>query len=93
MPMTEEEILDYRSNQFPGEIIDKMSEVKVLAGWADTAKDGSRAKALENYLAGVRELRTRAQYYYDKRKKDFGIEHMRLRRLVRSCDEMLKGDF
>jgi len=82
----------YRSNEFPPEIEDLMVVVVKLAKDLDrlseNKSDPGFIACFEEYNKAIAFLKKRSKYYYDKRKNDFGIMHMRLKRLVDSCDSL-----
>jgi len=83
----------YRSNEFPPEIEDLMVEMASLSAQLDQlkAKDDdvmSFNYCLDRYNKAVDHLKIRATHYYEKRKTQFGIQHMRLKRLIATCDSL-----
>ena len=82
----------YRSNEFPPEIEDLMVEMASLSAQLDQLKakddDENFHDCLDRYNRAVDHLKSRSIYYYKKRKTQFGIQHMRLKRLIATCDSL-----
>ena len=90
--MTDEEIEAYRT-EFPDEIIGLMATARVKAEVLDQSQHdpdpGAPEAALKRYYSHLRHLRQRAEFYHKKRMNDFGFDHLKLRRLIISVDEIL----
>lgn len=78
---------NYRCNEFPDEIVNLMQLTAMIA--KDMDDHPLRPDLYKMYRSSVGTLRDRAEHYYEKRKTNFGFEHMRLRKLIRSCKEIL----
>ena len=88
--MTEKEVENYRFNEFPQEIDFLMACSLESARQLDKTEDETQKdKIFIVYIELIKTLKDRAEYYYKKRLDDFGVEHMRLRKLITSCKEIL----
>lgn len=79
----------YRSNEFPDDIIVLMKVVAAMARQLDNPAKEQTIR-LNDFHAALVKLRDRAKHYYEKRRKDFGIDHIRLKRLILSCDATIR---
>jgi lipase chaperone LimK len=88
--MTEEEILRYRSDGIPEEIMFMMSEIFNFAQDMEIKK--LAGKDVENDLAALSSkfalLQNRIDHYYQKRVDHFGIHNLRLKKLSNSIPEI-----
>lgn len=86
--MTEEEILKFRSDGIPDEVLVLMEEAARLAQALDRSPTPEDRERLRLALLTAQ---NRTQHYYQKRLKDFGIHNMRLKRILDSFPELLKS--
>jgi len=83
--MTKEQIQDYRVNAYPPEIDTLMAKSIDLAGNLDSGEGD-----IAEYKKTLEAIIERAEFYYEKRKRDFGLEHMKLMRLIFETRKVLK---
>lgn len=88
--MTEAEILEYRSNGIPDDVLASLDVITVLA----QKLDGKPAEPLYSDLrTKLQEIlystEQRVRHYYIKRQTDFGIHNLRLKRLLDSFPDIL----
>jgi hypothetical protein len=88
--MSKEQIQDYRVNAYPNEVDLLMAKSIQLAAKLDESKDDSSQKVFDEYRKTLKDIIERSEYYYKKRKRDFGIEHMKLMRLIFATKEALR---
>lgn len=88
--MTKEQIKDYRVNAYPPEVDTLMAKSIELAGELDASEEAHGKDVLAEYLETLKKIIERSEYYYKKRKRDFGIEHMKLMRLIFETKEVLR---
>jgi len=88
--MTKEQIQDYRVNAIPAEIELLMAASFEMAERLDHELwCNDDVELLEKYRETLDLIITRAKYYYEKRKDDFGFEHMKLKRLINQTESLL----
>jgi hypothetical protein len=88
--MTKDEILEYRSNGIPEDVLVFMEEIARTASLLDRRPYDSinLREKLHRILIAAEE---RTAHYYLKRQKDFGIHNMRLKRLLDSFPAIFKS--
>ena len=83
--MTKEQVQDYRVNAYPPEIDTLRGRSIELAGLLDSGHCD-----VADYKMSLEAIIERAEFYYKKRKRDFGVGHMKLMRLIFETREILK---
>jgi hypothetical protein len=90
MRMSEEEILLYRSTGIPDDLQAYMAHIATLTGTLDSLTDETQRTELKaRIIESLMDAKDRADHYYAKRLKDFGIHNMRLRKLSESFSELI----
>lgn len=89
--MTKDEILEYRSNGIPEDVLVYMTEIARLARALDIAPAENNPQLREKLHRILIAAEERTAHYYQKRQKDFGIHNMRLKRLLDSFPAIFKS--
>jgi transglutaminase/protease-like cytokinesis protein 3 len=90
MRMSKEEILFYRSTGIPDDLQVYMANIAGLTQSLDSQTDETRrAELKQEIIKLLTDAKDRADHYYMKRIKDFGIHNMRLRKLSESFSELI----
>lgn len=87
--MTDKEILEYRSDAIPDEILERMSHIGSLAHLLDRESDPIQLHKLRQEMKKqLTEAEDRTRFYYRKRVACFGIHNMRLKKLLNTFPEI-----
>jgi hypothetical protein len=87
--MSEAEILEYRSNGIPNDILARLDVIAVLAQKLDANPPEPMLSDLRTKLHEVLySTEARVRHYYLKRQSDFGIHNLRLKRLLDSFPDI-----
>lgn len=92
MKLTEDQILNYRSDGIPDEILACMSNVMALARKLDSKDpECDEAKLRQLLHKTILHAKARTEHYYNKRQLQFGIHNLRLKRLLNSFPSLLQS--
>lgn len=90
--MTDKEILEYRSDAIPDEILERMSLIGSLAQSLDREVDQVRIHRLRQEMKkSLTEAEARTRFYYNRRVSCFGIHNMRLKKLLNTFPEIFQA--
>lgn len=83
----------YRTDGIPDEVLELMQRTMTIASWMDKNRFEADALTLADkqreYVDMLKLTKQKAKHYADKRLRDFGFVHLRLKRLIASIDDLL----